>query len=196
MSTIDSVFPVRKSGQPHRQLSPRAARTRLRAVLREMKRWSERLKMDVMANVKDEDVLFAIAFILDAISDEEGCGRIELVMLNGVSKLKLHRLVLDNDLDAALVERCGREKVTEAVDWLRNWMANTRNRDKGLPLYWLGWRLGHLKVRDLENKERLWIEIDNVVIDLSEGRTLGITLWDGPTLFKSKIVTLPSWKET
>jgi hypothetical protein len=159
-----------------------------------MKRWTERLQMDVTAQVDDQDIQFAIAFILDALADtEDDCGHLEMIAINEY-QIKLHKLVLDKELEKGLVDRCGPKKVTAAVDWLCKWMLNAKIRNTTVPLWWLGWRLGGLVIADQPKEERFRIEVNHVVVDFKEGRTLGVTLWDKEDIFCSTILPFPSWK--
>jgi hypothetical protein len=187
--TIRKRKPKRVSAHPERQLSRAKGMKQRDRILSQLKDWTRRIEADIGA-IDDDDLQFCVAFVLDSIADEENCGRFVMTEVEGSSQLKLEQIELDDDLLAAVVGRFGREKYEEARDWFLNWI-----RDNSPPLWWIGWRFEHIDIGDQQGRP-IQVEIDYVVYCFHNRRTLGVTLWDGPTLEKTTILLLPRWRET
>ncbi len=181
--------PRHVSAHPERQLSRSKGMKQRDRVLDELKTWTKRIEADIAA-ITDDDLQFCVAFLLDAIADDEDCGRFVMTEVEGRGQLKLEHIEIDNDLLMAILQRFGQEKFGEARDWFLHWI-----RDNSPPIWWLGWRFEHIDIGDVQLRP-FQVEIDYVVYCFHSRRTIGITLWDGPTLDKTTILGLPRWRDT
>lgn len=173
------------SAYPDRMMSHRKGLSHFDSVIKEMRTWSDRLMSDV-SEVDNVGQMVCIAAILDSIADEEDCGSF-LLSETGEHQFRLQSIEIDNDILDSLVGLYGPDAPQLATTWLLEWLERCAP-----PIYWLGWRFGHI---DICGKQGLGlkIEMNHVVYCFRARKTVGITLWDGPDLVNSTLIPIPPW---
>lgn len=176
-----------KSAFPERKLSRAKGERHRDKILGDLKRWSNQILEDVRA-INDSKLQLAVAFMLDALADEDECGRFVLSDVPGTNQLRLDQIELDNDIFQAAIREFGREGLDSARRWFQDWI-----KENSPPIWWIGWRFERVDIGDVSPRP-MQIEADYVVYCFQQRRTIGITLWDGPRLDKTTILTLPRWR--
>jgi hypothetical protein len=152
-----------------------------RKILRDYRRLAERLKGDIEA-IEDSELRFTVAVLVEALSDEDDIASIEIEPLRETS-FRFHRVILDNDICVALEAHHG-DHVQAAAQWFADWMAKNP-----APITWLGWVFGRVDIAGRRG-EKLRVEVDHVVYDFAQRRTIGITLRDRDTMYTSALLPM------